>query len=147
MDKIIIIIPCYNEELSIPYLKNKLIKIMDDMTLKYKLSFEVIMVDNCSFDNTLSLMKELSNSDSRFKYISFSQNFGKDSSMYTGLKKSTGDYLTIMDADLQDPPELLLEMYNIIKNENYDIVAAYRKNRVGEQFFSLYLLKCFIFDE
>lgn len=145
MDKIIIIIPCYNEELSIPYLKNKLIKIMDDMTLKYKLSFEVIMVDNCSFDNTLSLMKELSNSDSRFKYISFSQNFGKDSSMYAGLKKSTGDYLTIMDADLQDPPELLLEMYNIIKNENYDIVAAYRKNRVGEQFLSLYLLKCFIF--
>ena len=145
MDKIIIIIPCYNEELSIPYLKNKLIKIMDDKTLKYKLSFEVIMVDNCSFDNTLSLMKELSNSDSRFKYISFSQNFGKDSSMYAGLKKSTGDYLTIMDADLQDPPELLLEMYNIIKNENYDIVAAYRKNRVGEQFLSLYLLKCFIF--
>ena len=145
MDKIIIIIPCYNEELSIPYLKNKLIKIMDYMTLKYKLSFEVIMVDNCLFDNTLSLIKELSNSDSRFKYISFSQNFGKDSSMYAGLKKSTGDYLTIMDADLQDPLELLLEMYNIIKNENYDIVAAYRKNRVGEQFLSLYLLKCFIF--
>ena len=129
MDRISIIIPCYNEQESIPFLKKELYKVINSIN---DVEFEVIMVDNCSTDNTLNLMKELKQSDSRFHYISFSKNFGKDSSMYAGLKASTGDYVTLIDADLQDPPELIIDMYNILKNEDYDCVAAFRENRDGE---------------
>ena len=101
------------------------------------------MVDNCSTDNTLNLMKELKQSDSRFHYISFSKNFGKDSSMYAGLKASTGDYVTLIDADLQDPPELIIDMYNILKSEDYDCVAAFRETRDGEPFLRSILAKWF----
>ena len=131
MDKITIVIPCYNEEETIPYLKTEILKVINS---KININFEVIMVDNCSIDNTLNMMKELKIQDNRFHYISFSKNFGKDSSMYAGLKASTGDYVTIIDADLQDPPELILKMYEILKNEDYDCVAAYRENRDGEPF-------------
>lgn len=94
--------------------------------------FEVILVDNCSEDGTLSIMKQIHEEDERYQYISFSRNFGKDSSMYAGLKASTGDYVTVMDADLQDPPELLKEMYEALKSGEYDCAAAYRQNRKGE---------------
>ena len=129
MDLISLIIPCYNEQEALPYLKNELDRIMasfDDV------SFEVILVDNCSEDGTLSLMKKIHSEDDRYQYISFSRNFGKDSSMYAGLQASTGDYVTVMDADLQDPPELLLEMYEALKTGDYDCAAAYRTNRKGE---------------
>ena len=129
MDKISLIIPCYNEQETIPILQKELNRIMDSFQ---GVEFEVVMVDNCSEDDTLKMMKEIHNSDGRYQYISFSKNFGKDSSMYAGLKASTGDYVAVMDADLQDPPDLLLEMYNTLKNEDYDCVAAYRKNRKGE---------------
>ncbi len=129
MDKISIIVPCYNEQDTIPYLKDELNRVM---ALFENVSFEVIMIDNCSEDATLSIMQELHKNDDRYQYISFSRNFGKDSSMYAGLKASTGDYVTVMDADLQDPPELLLEMYDALKNEEYDCAAAYRSNRKGE---------------
>lgn len=129
MDKISIIIPCYNEQESIPHLVKELNGIMDSMR---QVSFEIIMVDNCSEDNTLSLMKELHKKDGRYQYLSFSRNFGKDSSMYAGLKKSTGNYVTIMDADLQDPPELLIEMYATLCSGEYDCAAARRENREGE---------------
>lgn len=129
MDKISLIIPCYNEQASIPYLREELEKVMASFQ---GVSFEIILVDNCSEDNTLELIKELHAADKRYQYISFSRNFGKDSSMYAGLKVSTGDYVTVMDADLQDPPELLREMYNVLKTEEYDCAAAYRKNRKGE---------------
>ncbi len=129
MDKISLIIPCYNEQETIPFLKNELNSIMDSFE---NVLFEVILVDNCSEDGTLSLMKELHEEDGRYQYISFSRNFGKDSSMYAGLKASTGDYITVMDADLQDPPELLKEMYTVLKTGEYDCAAAYRKNRKGE---------------
>ena len=131
MDKITIVIPCFNEQETIPYLKAELYKLFDSTN---EVEFEIIMVDNCSSDNTLKLMKELNVTDNRFHYISFSKNFGKDSSMYAGLKASTGDYVTIMDADLQDPPMMIMEMYKIIKSEDVDSVAAFRKNREGEPF-------------
>ena len=141
MDKISIIVPCFNEQETIPFLKNELYtKVLNSIN---NVEFEVIMVDNCSTDNTLNLMKELRNEDSRFHYISFSKNFGKDSSMYAGLKASTGDYVTIIDADLQDPPELIVEMYNILKSEDYDCVAAFRENRDGEPFFRSLFAKWF----
>lgn len=129
MDKISLVIPCYNEQASIPFLKEELYAVMESFD---SVEFEVIFIDNCSEDNTLSMMKQFHKEDSRFQYISFSRNFGKDSSMYAGLEASAGDYVTVMDADLQDPPELLKEMYEILKAEEYDCVAAYRENRKGE---------------
>lgn len=140
MDKISIIIPCYNEQESLPFLKTELYKLIDSMN---NVEFEFIMVDNCSNDNTLNMMKELHSLDKRFHYISFSKNFGKDSSMYAGLKASTGDFVTIMDADLQDPPELIVKMYNILKNEDYDCVAAFREDREGEPFLRSIFAKWF----
>lgn len=129
MDKISLIIPCYNEQETIPHLKKELDRIMESFG---EVLFEVILVDNCSEDSTLSLMKKIHDDDERYQYISFSKNFGKDSSMYAGLKASTGDYVTVMDADLQDPPELLHEMYDALKTGEYDCAAAYRKNRRRE---------------
>ena len=129
MDKISLIIACYNEQAAIPFLQRELQRVM---SLFENVEFEIILVDNCSEDETLSMMKELHKQDERYQYISFSRNFGKDSSMYAGLKASTGDYVTVMDADLQDPPELLKEMYKTLKTGEYDCAAAYRKNRDGE---------------
>ncbi len=129
MDKISLIIPCYNEQETIPYLKKELNSVMESFS---SVRFEVILVDNCSEDETLTLMKKLHSEDARFQYISFSKNFGKDSSMYAGMKASTGDYVAIMDADLQDPPELLMEMYKSLQTGEYDCAAAYRENRKGE---------------
>lgn len=132
MDKISVVIPCYNEEESIPYLVNELEKLRKNIN---KVKFEFILIDNSSFDNTLKLLKDLNKKDKTYRFISFSRNFGKDASMYAGLKASTGDYVAIMDADLQDPPELLKEMYETIKTGEYDCVATYRKNRKHEPFF------------
>lgn len=126
-----LVIPCYNEEEAIPLLYPELVKISEEMNY---VDFEFIMVDNCSEDNTLQLMKELHEKDGRVHYISFSRNFGKEASMYAGLKKAKGDYAAIMDADLQDPPSLLPQMYQAVSKEGYDCAATYRKNRKGEPF-------------
>ncbi len=140
MDKISIIIPCYNEQEAIPILKEELNKIMASFI---EVQFEIILIDNCSEDSTLSLMKQIHEEDDIFQYISFSRNFGKDSSMFAGLKASTGDYVTVMDADLQDPPELLKDMYEILKTGEYDCAAAYRMNRKGEPFLRSFLANKF----
>ena len=130
MKKISIVIPCYNEQEALPLLVEEVEKLVSHM--KNEAIFEIILVDNCSEDDTLKIMKKLHKKDKKYHYISFSRNFGKDSSIYAGLKASTGDFVTIMDADLQDPPELLIEMYKIIKSGECDCVAARRKNRNGE---------------
>ena len=130
-DLISLVIPCYNEEEAIPLLYPELVKISEQMNY---VDFEFIMVDNCSEDRTLELMKELHEKDSRVHYISFSRNFGKEASMYAGLQAAKGDYATIMDADLQDPPALLPQMYQAVSREGYDCAATYRKNRKGEPF-------------
>lgn len=140
MDKISLVIPCYNEEESIPFLEKELERVM---TMMNEVSFEVILVDNCSEDNTLKLMKELHERNSIYQYISFSRNFGKDSSMYAGLKAATGDYVAVLDADLQDPPELLIEMYETVKTGEYDCVAARRANREGEPWLRSVLAQAF----
>ncbi|MDO4188278.1 MAG: glycosyltransferase family 2 protein [Lachnospiraceae bacterium] len=140
MDKISIIVPCYNEQASIPHLIPELNKLMESMK---ECEFEVILIDNCSEDDTLNMMKEIHEKDDRYQYISFSRNFGKDSSMTAGLQASTGDYVAIMDADLQDPPEILPTMYKTIKEEGYDCVAAYRENRKGEPFIRSALARIF----
>ncbi len=140
MDKISLIIPCYNEEDSLPFMEKELDKVMSSMQ---ETSFEVILIDNCSEDNTLKLMKEIHEKNPIYNYISFSRNFGKDSSMYAGLKASTGDYVAILDADLQDPPELIREMYETVKSGEYDCVAARRADREGEPWLRSVLAKAF----
>lgn len=132
MALISLVIPCYNEEEAIPLLYPELVAISEQMNY---VEVEFIMVDNCSEDRTLELMRELHEKDSRVRYISFSRNFGKEASMYAGLKASKGDYAAIMDADLQDPPTLLPQMYEAVTKEGYDCAATYRKDRKGEPWF------------
>ena len=127
MEKISIIVPCYNEEKAISYFYEEVKKIIKQM----KVDLELIFVNDGSKDNTLNIIKTLTK-DKKVKYISFSRNFGKEAAMWAGLNNATGDYITIMDCDLQDPPELLPEMLSLIKNENYDIVGTRRVTRKGE---------------
>lgn len=130
MEKISIIISCYNEEESIPFFYKEIERVkMEDFK---DVDFEYIFVDDGSKDKTLSEIKELAQKDKKVRYISFSRNFGKEAAMFAGLEAATGDYVTLMDADLQDPPALLKEMYNAIKNEGYDCVGTRRVTRKGE---------------
>ena len=129
MDKISVIIPCFNEEASLPFYKEEILKVMHQMPT---VEFELLFINDGSKDTTLYLLKQYASEDTRFKYVSFSRNFGKEAAIYAGLQHSTGDCVCIMDADLQDPPSLLPEMYDIVKNQGYDSVATRRVSRKGE---------------
>lgn len=140
MDKLSIIIPCYNEQGSLPSLYNAL----DELShIMWKQQFEFIFIDDGSIDSTLGLITEISKTDSRTKYISFSRNFGKEAAIFAGLNHSSGDYIAIVDADMQDPPQLINEMYILITSEEIDCVAARRKNRHGEPPFRSFCAKLF----
>lgn len=130
MKKIAIVVPCYNEQEAIPYFYEEVNKISN--TMRDKTEFEFLFVNDGSKDDTLKVLRELSKKDERVKYISFSRNFGKESAMYAGLKEATGDYVAIMDADLQDPPALLPEMFDTLEKGEYDCVATRRVTRKGE---------------
>ena len=133
MPKIIsIIVPCYNEAEAVPYFYDAITKQSEIMQEKYGVDFEYIFVDDGSRDDTLPVLKEYAAKDSRVKYVSFSRNFGKEAAMLAGLEAASGDYASVMDADLQDPPYLLSEMYEAIVNEGYDCAAARRITRKGE---------------
>jgi len=132
MKTISILVPCYNEEESIPYFYKEINRIEQLMKAENDVEFEKIFVNDGSKDDTLNILKELSFSDCTVKYISFSRNFGKEAAIYAGLQNATGDYVAIMDADLQDPPALLPEMYNAVDKEGYDSVATRRVTRKGE---------------
>lgn len=140
MEKISVVIPCYNEEKAIPIFYKEMNKVMDKMK---KLDFELIFVDDGSSDSTLEVCKNLAKEDKRVKFLSFSRNFGKEAGIYAGLNKSTGDYVTLMDVDLQDPPELLPKMYNLIKEEGYDSVGTRRVTRKGEPPIRSFFARCF----
>lgn len=140
MEKISVVVPCYNEEKSLPLFYDAVNKISKKMK---KIDFEFLFVNDGSSDNTLNVCKELAKKDKRVKYISFSRNFGKEAGIYAGLENSTGDYVTLMDADLQDPPELLIEMYRLIKEEGYDTVGTRRVTRKGEPPIRSFLARCF----
>lgn len=124
-----IVVPCYFEEETLPYFYEEITKVSDKMT---EVDFEYIFVNDGSKDNTLDILKQLSIKDKRVRFISLSRNFGKESAMYAGLEYSKGDFVAIMDADLQDPPSLLPEMYEDIIKDGYDCVATRRVNRKGE---------------
>ena len=124
-----IVVPCYNEEESLELFY----KAMKDEEKKMNyVNFEYIFVDDGSKDKTIDVMKKLAKKDKTVHYISFSRNFGKEAAMYAGLTHATGDYVTIMDADLQDPPSLLPDMYSGIVNDGYDCVGTRRVTRKGE---------------
>ncbi len=129
MDKISIIVPCYNEQDSLPYFYVAVTEISKKMADQ---EFEYLFINDGSKDDTLNLIKELSNKDKRVKYISFSRNFGKEAGMYAGLQYATGDFVVVMDADLQDSPNLLETMYKEIKTGKYDCIATRRTTRDGE---------------
>ena len=124
-----VIVSCYNEEETIPIFYKEICKVSKEM--KY-IDFEFIFINDGSRDNTLNVIKDLNKKDKRVKYLSFSRNFGKEAAMYAGLVSSKGDYITLMDADLQDPPSLLEKMYKLITEEGFDCVGTRRVTRRGE---------------
>lgn len=124
-----VIVSCYNEEETITIFYKEICKVSKEM--KY-IDFEFIFINDGSRDNTLNVIKDLNKKDKRVKYLSFSRNFGKEAAMYAGLVSSRGDYITLMDADLQDPPSLLEKMYKLITEEGFDCVGTRRVTRRGE---------------
>lgn len=127
--KISLIIPCYNEEAALPFLYDELSKVSKSMPTY---EFEYLFINDGSKDKTLNLLKEMAHSDAQVHYYSFSRNFGKEAAMFAGFCNATGDYVAVMDADMQDPPSLLPEMVKILESGEYDSVATRRVSRVGE---------------
>lgn len=130
MELLSVIVPCYNEEENVRYFYEELMK-NESFFKSRELDVEVIYVNDGSKDKTVDEVKKLHEEDERVKLISFSRNFGKEAAIYAGFKKSKGDYAVMMDADLQDPPHLLPEMFKYI-DEGYDSVATRRVTRKGE---------------
>ena len=129
MKKVNLIVPCYNEAEALPLFKDELNKVIQTLD---QYTFEILLINDGSTDTTLSVMKEICDTDSHYKYISFSRNFGKEAAMYAGFCNSDGDYAAIMDADMQDPPALLPDMLHCLETEDYDSVATRRVSRIGE---------------
>ena len=129
MDKISVAVPCYNEEPALEPFFAAVTTVAEQMP---EVEFEFLFIDDGSRDRTLEKILELSRRDTRVKYISFSRNFGKEAGIYAGLENASGDYVVIMDADLQDPPALLPEMYRAVTREGYDCVGSRRVTRKGE---------------
>lgn len=139
MSLISVVVPCYNEEETLPLFLPALADVARTMQANHDVNFEVILVDDGSSDETLTLMKCASAADTndknaplRIRWISFSRNFGKEAGILAGLEHARGDYVALMDADMQDPPSLLPQMYDILLEEGYDNVATRRVNRDGE---------------
>ena len=123
-----LIVPCYNEQDALPLFYREAIGVIENMGCEY----ELLLINDGSTDNTLSVMKELAGADPHVFYYSFSRNFGKEAAMYAGFCNAHGDYVAVMDADLQDPPSLLPEMVKILDTGEYDSVATRRADRAGE---------------
>ena len=125
-----VIVPCYNEEENVPYFYEELMKLTPFFNEK-SLDLELIYVDDGSKDGTASEVRKLHEKDKRVRLVSFSRNFGKESAIFAGFTKAKGDYVVMMDADLQDPPSMLPQMFEYIE-EGYDSVATRRVSRKGE---------------
>ena len=141
MKKVSIVVPCYNEEESLPLFYEEVNKVVDK--LKNKAEFEFVFVNDGSRDKTLEILRDLAKKDNRVRYISFSRNFGKEAGIYAGLEATTGDYVTTMDADLQDPPTLLIDMFETLESGEYDCCATKSTNRKGYSFFRKLFTKWF----
>lgn len=123
-----LIIPCYNEQESLNILYNEIDKVSQQLDEQC----EIIFVNDGSKDDTLKIIRQLAKKDDRVTYVSFSRNFGKEAAMYAGFCNANGEYVAVMDADMQDPPSLLPQMLEILKNGEYDSVATRRSSREGE---------------
>ena len=141
MKKITLIVPCYNEEQALPHFFSEVFRVADEM--KEKAEIELLLVDDGSKDDTLKVLRDFAEKDSRVKYISFSRNFGKEAAMYAGFCNAKGDYVAVMDADLQDPPALLPQMFELLESGEYDSVATRRVSRVGEPKIRSFFARCF----
>lgn len=130
MKLISIIVPCLNEQEVIPIFYRTVTEVLDSLE---NTEYELVFVDDGSNDRTLKVLKELKKKDSRCRYLSFTRNFGKEAAIYAGLVHAKGDYVGLMDVDLQDPPKLLIEMYRTLETGEYDCVAARRTDRAGEK--------------
>ncbi len=130
MKKVIsIVVPCYNEEAVLGTWYDEMTRVAKEMK---EVDFEFVLVDDGSSDGTLTEIEKLARKDSRVRFVSFSRNFGKEAALLAGLEYTKGDYIATMDADLQDPPKLLPEMYKYIESGEYDCVGTRRVNRDGE---------------
>ena len=138
-EKISVIVPCYNEEESLPIFYKEITKVIKEMG---NVEFELLFINDGSKDNTSNILRSLSKKDKRVRYISLSRNFGKEGGMYAGLENATGDLVAIMDADMQDPPSMIKEMYRSIKEEGYDCVALYSPNHKDYGFIRKVFTKC-----
>lgn len=141
MDKLSIIIPCYNEQESIPLFYQEMEKVREQNFPDQE--FEYLFINDGSKDETLPEIKQLRQKDTKVRYISFSRNFGKEAAMLAGLEAAQGDYIAIMDVDLQDPPSLLPEMYQEVKYNDYDCVATRRVTRKGEPIIRSFFARLF----
>lgn len=143
MSLISVIVPCYNEEAALPHFMIEIREVADVLYSTYGVDMELLLVNDGSTDGTLELLRNYAAEDRRVRYASFSRNFGKEAAMYAGLQVAHGEYVAIMDADMQDPPTLLPEMYEILENENYDSVATCRSDRKGEPPVRSFFANCF----
>ena len=128
-----IVVPCYNEEEVLPLFYEEITKVTSQMAETYpELDFEFLFINDGSKDKTLEIFRSLADQDRRVRYISFSRNFGKEAGMYAGLSNAKGDFVVVMDADLQHPPAFLPEMYSYVRNGEYDCATTRRTSRKGE---------------
>lgn len=143
MKKLSIIIPCYNEEETVDLFYQGVEKVKSQLPISVE--YEYLFVNDGSKDQTLARLRALQKNDPKqVHYLSFSRNFGKEAALYAGLQRSTGDYVVVMDADLQDPPEMLIEMMNLLEeDENLDCVGTRRMNREGEPIIRSFFANCF----
>ena len=139
MEKIGVIVPCYNEEESLPYFYKEMQKVMEQMDVE----FELLFVNDGSKDKTLDILKDFAKKDERVRFLSFSRNFGKEAAIYAGLQHVNGDYVTLMDADLQDPPEKLIVMYQVLIKENLDIVGLKTNDHKNYGFVRKFFTACY----
>ncbi len=131
--KISIVVPCYNEEEVLPLFYTEITRVMGEIQKEHSdTEFELLFINDGSQDRTLLHLRELAQKDTRVRYVSFSRNFGKEAGMYAGMENATGDYVVIMDADLQHPPAFLPQMYNYVLSGEYDCATTRRISRKGE---------------
>ena len=134
-----IIVPCYNEYEALPFFYKEITEVFRGMLYEY----EILLIDDGSKDETLTLSKKIAQADPHVRYYSFSRNFGKEAAMYAGFCNTRGNYVAVMDADMQDPPDLLPRMIEILNGGQYDSVATYRTDREGEPFVRSFFAKLF----
>ena len=134
------VVPCYNEEEALPLCYQALCEVAEQMP---QVQFEFWLIDDGSSDRTSDVMRALRGQDARVHYVLFSRNFGKEAALYAGLEQARGDYVCVLDADLQDPPSLLPQMYAAIVQEGYDCAATRRVSRKGEPRIRSFFARCF----